>query len=156
MKFSDGSALLLISAEDYRFEDSPGAQGFDSIVRELDKPKLVSNSGSLTYVYTEIDTEFMIANTGTKLVIGGIEKRSIMQISSGIPILKDLPGLGWVFSTETEAIKRSQLLVVAEVLPVDKAENKSSLIKSIEGNLAKAGKINAFGYRQYFVDSNRK
>ena len=52
VKYADGSALLLISAEDYRFEDSPGAQGFDSIVRELDKPKLVSGSGRLTYVYS--------------------------------------------------------------------------------------------------------
>ena len=50
VKYADGSALLLISAEDYRFEDTPGAQGFDSIVRELDKPKLVSGSGRLTYV----------------------------------------------------------------------------------------------------------
>ena len=70
----------------------------------------------------EIDTEFMIANTGTKLVIGGIEKRSVMQVSGGIPILKDLPGLGWIFSTETEATKRSQLLIVAEVRPSEKAE----------------------------------
>jgi type II secretory pathway component GspD/PulD (secretin) len=36
--------------------------------------------------------------------------------------LKDLPGLGWIFSTETEATKRSQLLIVAEVRPSEKAE----------------------------------
>ena len=84
----------------------------------------------------ELDTEFMISNSGTKLVIGGIEKRSVMRVSGGIPVLKDLPLLGWVFSTETEATKRSQLLIVAEVLPVDKAEDKSSLIKSIEDDLS--------------------
>ena len=50
VKYSDGSALLLISAEDYRFNDTPGAQGFDSIVKELDKPKLVSSSGRATYI----------------------------------------------------------------------------------------------------------
>ena len=103
----------------------------------------------------EIDTEFMIANTGTKLVIGGIEKRSIIKVSGGIPFLKDLPLLGWVFSTETEATKRSQLLVVAEVLPADKAENKAAPVKSIEGDLINAGESNTYGYRQYLIDDKR-
>ena len=103
----------------------------------------------------EIDTEFMIANTGTKLVIGGIEKRSVMQVSGGIPLLKDLPLLGWMFSTETEATKRSQLLVVAEVLPSEKADNKTEEIKSIKNNLTEAGKSNTYGYRQYLIDSKR-
>ena len=102
-----------------------------------------------------IDTEFMISNTGTKLVIGGIEKRSVMQVSGGIPILKDIPFIGWVFSTETEATKRSQLLVVAEVLPAEKADNKAEKIKSIKDNLTEAGKSNTFGYRQYLIDSKR-
>ena len=103
----------------------------------------------------EIDTEFMISNTGTKLVIGGIEKRSVMQVSGGIPLLKDLPLLGWMFSTETEATKRSQLLVVAEVLPSEKADNKTEEIKSIKNNLTEAGKSNTYGYRQYLIDSKR-
>ena len=103
----------------------------------------------------EIDTEFMISNSGTKLVIGGIEKRSVMQVSGGIPILKDLPLLGWLFSTETEATKRSQLLVVAEVLPSHKADNKIDDIKKIEDKLSKAGEANTYGYRQYLIDSDR-
>ncbi len=104
----------------------------------------------------EIDTEFMISNSGTKLLIGGIEKRSIMQVSGGIPILKDLPLLGWLFSTETEATKRSQLLVVAEVIPSHKADNKIDDIKKIESKLSKAGEKNTYGYRQYLIDSDRK
>ena len=97
----------------------------------------------------------MISNSGTKLVIGGIEKRSVMQVSGGIPILKDLPLLGWLFSTETEATKRSQLLVVAEVLPAAQAENPGEAIKEINSKLTKAGESNTYGYRQYFIDSER-
>ena len=103
----------------------------------------------------EINTEFMISNSGTKLVIGGIEKRSVMQVSGGIPILKDIPLLGWAFSTETEATKRSQLLVVAEVLPADNADNQAEFIKKLEGNLIKAGESNTYGYRQYLIDGKR-
>ena len=98
----------------------------------------------------------MISNSGTKLVIGGIEKRSVMQVSGGIPILKDLPLLGWLFSTETEATKRSQLLVVAEVVPAARADNKAEAIKEINSKLTKAGEENSYGYRQYLIDTDRK
>ena len=104
----------------------------------------------------EIDTEFMISNAGTKLVIGGIEKRSVIRVSGGFPILKDLPLLGWLFSTETEATKRSQLLVVAEVLPAAKASNKNPLANEVNGSLKKAGESNSFGYRQFLIDGKRK
>ncbi len=102
-----------------------------------------------------IDTEFMISNTGTKLVIGGIEKRSVMRVSGGIPILKDLPLLGWIFSTETEATKRSQLLAVVEVMPADKTDNNSGMISKVNEELTAAGNSNSYGYRQYLIDENR-
>ncbi len=102
-----------------------------------------------------IDTEFLIGNSGTKLVIGGIEKRSVMRVSGGIPFLKDLPLFGWLFSTETESTKRSQLLVVAEVLPAAHAGNAEGIKKEIGRELEKAGVSNSFGYRQYLLDSKR-
>ena len=103
----------------------------------------------------EINTNFMISNEGTKLVIGGIEKRSVVSVSGGIPILKDLPLLGWIFSTETEATKRSQLLVVAEVVPEKKVENYKSVFDGIQKKLQKAGVSNTYGYRQFLLDPER-
>ena len=103
----------------------------------------------------EIDTNFMISNEGTKLVIGGIEKRSVVSVSGGVPILKDLPLLGWVFSTETEATKRSQLLVVAEIVPEKKADNCKSVFDGIQKKLQKAGVSNTYAYRQFFLDPER-
>ena len=103
----------------------------------------------------DIDTNFMISNEGTKLVIGGIEKRSVMSVSGGVPILKDLPLLGWLFSTETEATKRSQLLVVAEIIPEKKAENYKSVFDGIQKKLRKAGVSNTYGYRQFLLDPER-
>ena len=103
-----------------------------------------------------IDTEFMISNEGTKLVIGGLEKRSVMKVSGGVPFLKDLPGIGWLFSTETEATKRSQLLVVAEVVPEKQSECYKSCVEKIRKELSKAGESNTYGYRQYLLDADRK
>lgn len=106
-----------------------------------------------------VNSDFMIANKGTKLVIGGVEKRSVVSVSGGIPLLKDLPVLGWLFSTERESTKKSQLVVVAEVLPVPVGETYSQTekdeIKKIGSKLQKAGESNTFGYRQYLLDPER-
>jgi len=102
-----------------------------------------------------IDTDFMISNDGTKLVIGGIEKRSVVSVSGGVPILKDLPIIGWIFSTESESTKRSQIVVVAELLPVSKACNGQKVIKKVQEKVGNAGDKNTFGYRQYLIDSDR-
>lgn len=107
----------------------------------------------------EVTSSFMISNKGTKLVIGGLEKRDVVSVSGGIPILKDLPLLGWIFSTESESTKRSQLVVVAEVIPVNAAtsmtEDAAEKAKKAEAKLEKAGENNTFGYRQFLIDSDR-
>lgn len=106
-----------------------------------------------------LESNFMISNEGTKLVIGGIEKRDVVSVSGGIPILKDIPLLGWIFSTESESTKKSQLLVVAEVIPVRPGEALAQAnideVKAIEKKLEKAGESNTFGYRQLLLDSDR-
>jgi type II secretory pathway component GspD/PulD (secretin) len=82
-----------------------------------------------------IDTDFTISNAGTKLVIGGINKKSLMKVSTGLPVLKDIPYIGKLFSTESDVTKNSQMLVVVEVLPKDKADNKQAEIKKIKDTL---------------------
>ncbi len=107
----------------------------------------------------EINSKFMISNTGTKLVIGGIDKRDVVRVSNGLPILKDIPFLGWLFSTESESTKRSQLLVVAEIMPfhirAKLSDNEADSIRKIEEKLKKAGEVNSWGYRQFFLDPER-
>ena len=128
----------------------------------------VSNSSLIGYTSdgtpriqqgAEVASNFMISNDGTKLVIGGIEKRDVVSVSGGVPILKDLPILGWVFSTESESTKRSQLLVVAEVIPVRPEEAMpeaaSETAKKIESDLEGAGGWNTWGYHQFLLDSDR-
>ncbi len=119
-----------------------------------------SNGEARIQLGTNVESNFMISNQGTKLVIGGLEKRDVVSVSNGIPLLKDIPGLGWLFSTETESTKRSQLLVVAEVVPVRPGEVLAQAdrdqIKAIDEKLKKAGDSNTFGYRQYYLDPDRQ
>ena len=128
----------------------------------------VSNSSLIGYTSdgnpriqqgNEIASDFMISNDGTKLVIGGIEKRDVVSVSGGVPILKDLPIIGWVFSTESESTKLSQLLVVAEVIPVrpdeGMTEAEAAETKDIESSVEGAGGWNTWGYHQFLLDSDR-
>ena len=106
-----------------------------------------------------VESRFMISNKGTKLVIGGIEKRDVVRVSGGIPLLKDLPVLGWIFSTESESTKKSQLVVVAEVIPsrLDEkiGQETRSRIDGVKSELKKAGESNSYGYRQLLLDPER-
>ena len=73
-----------------------------------------------------------------------------------MPILKDLPILGWIFSTESESTKRSQMVVVAEIVPVSGVDADSAkFINSVDSMLGKAGESNSFGYRQFGIDKSR-
>ncbi len=102
-----------------------------------------------------VASRFLISNSGTRLVIGGIEKRDVVSVSGGLPILKDIPLLGWLFSTESESTKKSQLLVVAEVIPSRTGEQLPD-VAAITEKLKKAGESNTFGYRQLLIDPERR
>jgi len=58
----------------------------------------------------EVTTEFLV-NDGATLVIGGILKKTETYGESGLPVLKDFPGLSWLFSTNKSATINQELLV---------------------------------------------
>ena len=98
----------------------------------------------------------MIGNHGNRFVIGGLEKRQLVRSSGGIPLLKDLPGIGWLFSTESESTKRSRLVVAAECESVRPdtgvPDGLQEDIFKLSDDLKHAGVRNTFGYGQYLID----
>lgn len=51
VKFNDGTGLVLVSAEEYRFSDSKDGRGIDNIVAALDRKGLVYKSEAGTRIY---------------------------------------------------------------------------------------------------------
>ena len=51
LKYTDGTAFLLVSAEEYRFKDSKNGEGIDSIIAKLDKKNLATVSNDSAWVY---------------------------------------------------------------------------------------------------------
>ncbi len=103
-----------------------------------------------------ISTEIMIGNKGNRFVIGGINKETVVRSVSGVPFLRELPGLGWLFSTESESTKKSQLVVSAtcNIKAIDAilTEAAGDSIKKIEKDTENAGEKIKWGYDQYLID----
>jgi len=57
-----------------------------------------------------INTTLMV-KSGDTVVIGGIIKESEGEDVTGIPVLKDIPGLGWLFKAKTKTKNKSELLI---------------------------------------------
>ena len=53
----------------------------------------------------------LIVKTGDTVVIGGIYKKTERTSDSGIPLLKDIPLLGWLFKTENKEEEKIELLI---------------------------------------------
>ncbi|MCF6174904.1 MAG: type II and III secretion system protein [Victivallaceae bacterium] len=106
-----------------------------------------------------VKTEIMISNDKNQFVIGGIEKTTVTRGVGGLPWLKDIPLLGWIFSTETESTKKSQLVLVAECIAVRPDTPVESKIMEgfgeIKEALKDAGEKNKWGFKQYVLDKDK-
>ncbi len=128
---------------------------------ELTNTSLVGwqSSGTPRISNSEVKTKVMIGHNNSRFIIGGLEKREVVRGVSGVPILKDLPLLGYLFSSESESTKRSQLVVVAEcTLNRPDAAVPPALREEIgktSGGLKKAGDKNSFGFDQWMLDPGK-
>ena len=121
-----------------------------------------ASSGAPRLVTNVSDNEVMIGNeNANRFVIGGITKSEVVRSSTGVPLLKDLPFLGWLFSTEGESTKNSQLVIVAECELVTPATaipaNIQGDITAVEEAVGKntKGEFNSYGFRQFGLDPER-
>lgn len=98
----------------------------------------------------------MVQNGKCAFYLGGIEKSQVVRSVSGLPLLKDLPGIGFLFASESESSKKSQLIIVAEcnINNVNTAAPASytERVREIKNEHQNAGTRNAYGYEQYIFD----
>ena len=89
----------------------------------------------------------MIANNKKRFYLGGIEKTQQVRDAGGIPFLKDIPVLGWAFSTERESLKKTQLVVVADCEVMMPQSEVTPPVMNLKY---------AYGYDQYLIDTEKK
>lgn len=103
-----------------------------------------------------------IGSNKKDFVIGGINKTTVTRGVNGIPFLKDLPVLGWLFSTETDTVKKSQYVLIASVEKASVSDKVQKTIKDeiikIQNNVNEMAKCptKALGYQQLILDKEAK
>ena len=109
---------------------------------------------------SEIETEVQIGNSGKNFVIGGLKKFDVVRGVAGLPLLKDLPLLGWLFSTESGSTKKSQIVILASAeystpfdpLPTAIQSNVGKIVEDVRSGVRNP--LNNLGFEQYGIDSN--
>jgi type IV pilus assembly protein PilQ len=67
-------------------------------------------NGVPSLITNEAETELLV-NDGDTIVIGGIIKTTIADGGAGIPGMRDIPAIGWLFGTTTKSSLRQELLI---------------------------------------------
>ena len=103
-----------------------------------------------------IRTKVHIGNNRQKFIIGGLRKREVVRSTTGVPLLSRLPVIGYLFSTEKESTKRSQIILVCEAESSypdsDMPPEISRSIYKTEEKFKKVGDKNSYFYNQWIID----
>jgi hypothetical protein len=109
---------------------------------------------------SEVQNKFMVSNKGGRLVVGGVDKQTVVRSVSKVPYIGDMPILGWIFSSEAEVTKKSQVVAVLDcetVMPDSSVpEAVGSAISEVRTKLSGAGEDNSYGFDQLGLDSDKK
>ncbi len=115
--------------------------------------------------YSEVNTQVMVSNQGQKFIIGGLEKKDVVRSVSKLPWLGSIPFLGFIFSSESEVHKTSQIVAVIECVPVMPDTKVPAQIMSqisrtnqeIDSYGIDYGIIqeNDYGFDQFLLDKNK-
>ncbi len=118
-KISSGEIIKIQATENVKSEEWPAELSLsvtpnsisynDYITLTVDVSDDARLSDSLKTTKS-INTTLMI-KSGETIVIGGIIKEKEGDGVSGIPILKDIPGLGWLFKAKSRTTSKSELLI---------------------------------------------
>lgn len=145
---------------------TPEINGRQSIVKvSMSNTNLIGfkSNGEPRTSMAALDTNIQVANDGGTFYIGGLEKSELVRSVSKVPFLGDIPVLGWLFSAENETVKKSQLVAVLTVIPVDPktpvpadfAEEAGKIGGRISNFGLRGFDENEYGFDQYLLDREK-
>ncbi len=108
---------------------------------------------------SKFETEVHLGYEARDFVIGGIKRKQIVRSVSGIPILKDIPVLGWAFSSESESARETELVLTVHAelaTPFDNISDElKDELKDVDDGLTHGIEhpITNLGFEQFGLDS---
>src|SRR4029079_7018154 len=78
---------------------------------DVNKDSVGSQTPSGILINTKhVKTQVLVDNGGT-VVIGGIYEQNEQVDETKVPLLGDIPAVGWLFKTKTRSLDKSELLI---------------------------------------------
>jgi type IV pilus assembly protein PilQ len=98
------------------------------------------NAGNPYIKKKTTETNFVV-RTGETIVISGLTKKTIKKGDYGIPYLKDVPILGWVFKGDTKGEELNEVLIfiTPTILPGGQPGDMQKSLQQIEKELQEEG-----------------
>ncbi len=124
-----------------------------------------SADGNARTELSAVDTQVMVSNSGQKFVIGGIDKKTLVRSVSKVPWLGDIPVIGYALSSESESVKKTQMVTVIECrLTAPDLKVADGILKDqemVDEKTADNGENNNlkncnFGFDQFLLDKDKK
>jgi type II secretory pathway component GspD/PulD (secretin) len=104
-----------------------------SLTQEVSSATAETQFGAPVISTREATTQ-ILARTGQTVVIGGLVEQQTDESRTGIPILKDLPVLGWLFGTTRETVYNAELFLFLTPYVIASDEDEETLRRELEGN----------------------
>jgi general secretion pathway protein D len=99
-----------------------------------------SVSGSPTFNDQTFRTRVAVQD-GQTVGMAGLIRDNVSEVNSGIPLIKDLPVIGTLFSTQDNSRKRTELLVLITPHVVHDQRDARSLTEDLRSQLINAGLV---------------
>lgn len=127
LKFTDGTGLLIVSAEEYRFKDHENGMGIDTLVNLLDKPSMGAISyGSQMYFYLP---KFVPARNLMPLIENvGMNVSDVTELWQGMDIVAYDPDLNWlIFDVSNYSCDNIATMLAKYDVPIPQVRLKISV-----------------------------
>jgi general secretion pathway protein D len=83
----------------------------------------------------------VIVHSGQSIVLGGMIRENALKSKAGIPVLKDIPVLGNLFSNTIEGVNRTELIVTLTPRVVTNPNEAYELSRELRNKLKEAAEI---------------
>ncbi len=139
LKYVDGTGLLIVSAEEYRFQDNENGIGIDSLVAMLDKPENGDLSyGSQMFIYMP---KFVPARNLMPLIENmGMNISDVTELWQGQDIVAYDPDLNWlIFDVENYSCDNIANMLAKYDVPIPQVRLKIQVYELTAENDDKIG-----------------
>ena len=138
LKYVDGTSLLIVSAEEYRFKDHENGMGLDSIIQFMDRPQMGANYGTQIFFYLP---KYVPARNLVNLIQNvGMNISDVTELWQGQDLVTTDPELNWlIFDVSNYSCDNIAALLAKYDVPIPQVRLKISVVEIYDENDDKMG-----------------